>query len=623
MTYAFAVPIRFKRAAGALALSSAALLSTSSLVFAETDVPWKHGISMHGEPALPADYTHLPYANPEAPKGGRLTLGVQGTFDSLNSYALKGAWTSARGMKERQMGSYILESLLLRSNDEAFSLYGHLAEAVRMPDERDWIEFRLNPAAKFSNGDPLTVDDVIFSLETIRDHGRPPFARWYSKIEKFEKTGERTVKLHFANGDDRELPLLVALAPIFNHRTTDPESFDETTLTPPVGTGPYVFAEIDPGRRTVYERRQDYWAKDLPQKKGFDNFDEVVVDYYRDYNALQEAFRKGASNALIYANPSLWEKAGDFPAFEEGKVVKDVFERGTPPAMTGIAFNTRKELFADKRVRQALGMLLDFEWINRTLFNSLYQRTYGYWDNSELSSIGVPANERERELLGKFPGAVDPTVLEGTWRPAQADGSGRDRKVMRAALKLFQEAGYVLKDRKLVHETTGEPFAIELLVRVADEEKVALALQRTTKLLGIDLSVRMVDAAQFEERRASFEFDALFNTWFASLSPGGEQYARWSSEAADVKNSRNIVGAKEPAIDALMDEIVGARSKEDFVSAVRAFDRVLISGFYAIPLYHAPAEWVARWTTAEHPEKTPVYGMQYDNWWQAPADPKK
>ncbi|GHB34485.1 ABC transporter substrate-binding protein [Pseudovibrio japonicus] len=606
-------------AMGLVVVSSLTTLAYSTALAQDT-VPWSHGIAMHGEPALPADYPYLPYANPEAPKGGRLSLGVQGTFDSLNSFALQGAWTSARGMKERQMGSYILESLLLRSNDEPFTLYAHLAEAVRMPDERNWIEFRLNPAAKFSNGDPLTVEDVIFSLQTVRDHGRPPYAGWYGKIVEFEKTGERSVKLHFADGNDRELPLLIALAPIFNSQTTNADTFGNTTLTPLVGTGPYTFTDINPGRRTTYTRRDDYWAKDMPQKIGFDNFNEVTVDYFRDYNALQEAFRKGDTEALIYSNPNLWESAGNFPAFEEGKVVKDVFERGTPPNMTGIAFNTRRDMFADKRVRQALGMLLDFDWINRTLFNGLYQRTDGYWDKSILSSIGRPANDLEKKLLEPFPNVVTDDVLTGTWRPSEADGSGRDRKVMRDALNLFQQAGYNLDQGKLVHAETGEPFAFEILVREQGEEKVALALQRTAKMLGIELEVRYVDAAQFEERRASFEFDALFNTWFASLSPGGEQYARWSSEAADVRNSRNIVGAKEPAIDALINAMVAARSQEEFVAAVRAFDRVLISGFYAIPLYHAPAEWVARWTEVEHPAKTPLYGMQYDNWWDAPKE---
>ncbi|MDX5592860.1 extracellular solute-binding protein [Pseudovibrio sp. SPO723] len=602
-----------------LGMALAAPLSVSAPAFADETVPWGHGISMHGKPALPEGFTHFPYANPDAPKGGRIRLGVQGTFDSLNQFILKGAWTSARGMKERQMGQNIFESLLIRSNDEAFTLYGHLAEAVRMPDERNWIEFRLNPAAKFSNDKPVTVEDVEFSLKIMSEKGRPPFKGWYSRITEFERTGERSIKLHFADGKDRELPLLIALAPIFSKSDTNPDTFDQSTLVPPVGSGPYTFKEVDPGRRVVYERDPDYWAKDLPVKVGFDNFDVISIDYFRDSNALLEAFKKGDVEALQIGNPATWETGFDFPAFNEGRVVKDVFEKGTPAPMLGLAFNTRRPQFQDKRVRQALGMLVDFDFINRTLFRGLYQRTAGYWDNSELSSIGQPASAQERDLLAEFEGAVDSDVMDGTWRPSQADGSGRDRAVLRGALSLLQEAGYKLQDRKLVNAETGEPLSFEILVRTQDEERVALTLQRTMKLVGVDMQVRSVDASQFEERRFNFDFDMLFNSWSASLSPGGEQYARWSSEAADIKGSRNIVGAKEPALDALIDAMVAARSREDFVAAVRAMDRVLISGAYAIPLYHVPNEWVGRWTTLEHPEKSPTYGHQYDNWWSATA----
>ncbi|WP_068312671.1 extracellular solute-binding protein [Polycladidibacter hongkongensis] len=581
----------------------------------DEDVPWRHAIAMHGEPALPANIKHFPYVNPKANKDGNITFGVQGTFNSLNSYALKGAWTSARGMREREMGSNVLESLLARSYNEPFSLYAHLAEAVRLPEDRSWIEFRLNPKARFSNGDPVTVADIIFSLQTIRDHGRPPYRGWYAKIKEFKVTGERSLKLVFENGDDRELPLLISLAPIFNSRTTNPQGFEATTLTPPIGSGPYTFKVIEPGRRTVYERDPNYWAKDLPQKTGFDNFKHITVDYYRDYNALQEAFRKGDVDVLVYSNPSLWQKALDFPAGKSGEVVKDVFARQTPANFLGIAFNTRKDVFKDKRVRQALAMLFDFKAINRTLFSDLYQRTGSYWQNSELSALGHPAGEWEKTFFAKYPDLVEPEVMQGTWRPTEANGSGRDRKILRAALQKLQMAGYQLENGSLKSNETGEQLSFELLVRDNDEEKVGLSLKRTLKLVGIVLRLRRVDAAQFEERRVNFQFDAVFNTWFASLSPGGEQYARWSSNAADTPGSRNIVGAKEPAIDALIDAMVGARDREEFVQIVRAFDRVLISGAYAIPLYHAPAQWYARWTHLQRPETTPLYGVEFDIWW--------
>nr|WP_102867698.1 extracellular solute-binding protein [Pseudovibrio exalbescens] len=613
-------------ALGRLALASvmcAALLGglteMGASAYAEETVPWSHGIAMHGKPALPQGFSHLPYANPEAPKGGRIRLGVQGTFDSLNPFILKGAWTSARGMKERQMGQNIFESLLLRSNDEPFTLYAHLAEAVRLPEARDWIEFRLNPAAKFSNDKPVTVEDVEFSLKIMRDKGRPPYSDWYGRITEFERTGERSIKLHFKDGTDRELPLLISLAPIFSKTDTDAQTFDQSTLEPPVGSGPYTFKEIDPGRRVVYERNPNYWAKDLPVKVGFDNFDTISIDYFRDRNALIEAFKKGDVEALAFGNPATWETGFDFPAYNEGKVVKDVFEKGTPAPMLGLAFNTRRPHFQDKRVRRALSMLLDFDFINRTLFRGLYERTAGYWDNSELSSIGKPASDKERALLAPFEDVVDPDVMAGTWEPAQTDGSGRDRAVLREAVSLLQEAGYALEGRQMVNKQTGQALSFEMLVRTKDEERVALSLQRTMKLIGVEMQVRSVDASQFEERRFNFDFDMLFNSWYASLSPGGEQYARWSSDAADLPGSRNIVGAKEPAIDSLIDEMVAARTREDFVAAVRALDRVLISGAYAIPLYHVPAEWVGRWTTLDHPEQTPVYGHQFDNWWSATA----
>jgi len=580
-------------------------------------VAWAHGISMHGKPALPEDFVSLPYANPNAPKGGVLTLGVQGTFDSLNQFIVQGGWTSARGMRERAFGSNIFESLLARSYAEPFSLYGHLAQRVRMPETRDWIEFELNPEAKFSDGSPVTVDDVIFSLEVIRDKGRPPFSNWYGQIIKKEITGENRLKLTFENGDNRELPLLIALAPILSKKHTDAENFDKSTLTPPVGSGPYVFDTIEPGRRVVYKKNPDYWAKDLPIKAGFDNFDEIRIEYFRDETTLQEAFKKGLIDALQFRDPARWSTGFDFPAAVEGKVKQLAIKKGIPARTQGIAFNTRREVFADPVVRNALSMLFDFEWINKNLYFGLYQRTAGYWDNSSLSSVGKPATDAERALLASYPDAVRDEVMDGTWFPAQADGSGRDRKILRAALNEFKKAGYELKDRKLVNSANGQPLAFEIMTKNEDEEKVALNYVRTLKLLGIDVTVRTVDPSQFEDRRISREFDMMFNTWYASLSPGAEQYGRWSIKSADAEGSWNLTGAKQEAIDAMIDAMVGARSREDFEAAVRALDRVLISGAYAVPLYHLPDDWVAHWDRILPPAQHSLYGHQFDTWWSA------
>ncbi|MEP3047768.1 MAG: extracellular solute-binding protein [Roseibium sp.] len=579
-------------------------------------VPWGHAISMHGSPALGPDEP-FPYANPDAPKGGTLTLGVQGTFDSLNQFIIQGGWTSARGMRERQFGNNIFEGLLARSYAEPFSLYGLLAQRVRMPNSREWIEFELNPNARFSDGSPVTVEDVIFSLEIIEEKGRPPYRNWYAQIKEKIITEPNRLKLIFENGDNRELPLLIALAPVFSEKHTDAENFDKTTLTPPIASGPFTFKTVKPGNLVVYEKNPDYWAKDLPVKAGFDNFDEIRIEYFRDETTLQEAFKKGLIDVLQFRDPARWSTGFDFPAAEDGSVIKQEFTRGVPAPMQGIAFNTRQGKFSDRNVRKALRMLFDFEWVNRNLYYGLYRRTAGYWDNSELSSIGKPASEREKTLLAPFPDVVDADVLDGTWRPEQADGSGRDRKVLRAALDTFAKAGYVLKDRKLVRESTGEPLSFEILAKNEDEEKLALAYIRTLELLGIEASVRSVDPSQFEDRRTTRDFDMVFNTWFASLSPGAEQYGRWSSNAADAEGSFNFVGAKEPAIDALIGEIVGARSRTDFIDAVRAFDRVLISGAYAVPLYHVSDVWAAHWKRIVPPAQHSLYGDEIDTWWSA------
>ncbi|MBN9670586.1 extracellular solute-binding protein [Roseibium aggregatum] len=601
-----------------LAAAVCATVPALPMAAEDTALPWTHAISMHGTPALAPDEP-FPYVDPDAPRGGTLTLGVQGTFDSLNSFIVQGGWTSARGMRERQFGNNILESLMVRSYAEPFSLYGLLAQQVRMPDSREWIEFELNPAARFSDGTPVTVEDIIFSLEIIRDKGRPPYRTWYGEIVKKEVTGPNRLKLFFRDGENRELPLLIALAPIFSKKHTDAATFDKSSLTPPVGSGPYTFKTIEPGRLVVYEKNTDYWARDLAVKTGFDNFDEIRIEYFRDETTLQEAFKKGLIDALQFRDPARWATGFDFPAAENGDVTRLEIPLGVPAAMQGIAFNTRRQQFSDRNVRKALRMLFDFNWVNRNLYHGLYTRTAGYWDNSELSSIGRPASAREKALLAPFPDAVDPDTLAGTWRPADADGSGRDRKVLRAALEEFGKAGYGLKDRKLVNRETGQALAFEILAKNEDEEKLALTYIRTLELLGIDASVRSVDPSQFEDRRTKREFDMVFNTWTASLSPGAEQYGRWSSKAADTEGSFNFVGAKEPAIDALIDAIVGARSREDFVDAVRAFDRVLISGAYAVPLYHVSSDWVAHWNKVAPPQHHSLYGHEFDTWWSSSA----
>ncbi|QGZ33176.1 extracellular solute-binding protein [Stappia indica] len=601
-------------------LLAAAVLALAPVAAAaqEAEVPWSHGIAMHGDPALPADFSHLPYADPDAPRGGAITHGVQGSFDSLNQFIVQGGTTTARGIRDTDFGALVIESLLERNLDEPFTLYGLLAESVRMPEARDWIEFRLDERARFSDGTPVTVEDVIFSFEILRDKGRPHFRARYSRITAMEKTGERSVRFTFADGTDRELPLLVGMSPIFARHTIDPESFDRSTLVPPVGSGPYVIDSVDPGNRIVYRRDPDYWAKDLPIRRGLYNFDEVSIEYYRDENTLFEAFKKGLVQVLPVADPARWTTSLDFPAVAEGKVVKEGFRLGTPAGMHGFVFNTRRPVFADVRMRRALAMLFDFEWVNRTLYHGLFARTGGYFDNSVLSSLGRPASEAERALLAPFADEIAPDVLAGTWQPTHADGSGRDRKVLRAAVEQLGAAGYRI-DGGTLRDPGGAPLSFEILVASQDQERLALAYQRALKLIGIEARIRSVDSAQYQRRRQTFDYDLVMNTWLVSLSPGNEQRYRWGSDAAGQDGSFNYAGVKSPAVDATIDAMLAARDAEGFTAAVRAFDRALISGAYVVPLFHLPEKWVARWTAIGRPEVQSITGPRFETWWSAAA----
>ena len=579
-----------------------------------------HGIAMIGEPALPADFDHLPYANPDAPKGGKITYGVVGTFDSLNPFIVQGGFTSARGLSDPVFGKLVYESLLERSADEPFTLYGNVAETVETPPDRSWVEFTLNPRARFSDGTPITVDDVIFSMEILRDKGRPNYKSYFGKVKAIEKVGERGVRFDLTGADDRELPLILGLSlPILPKHAIDADTFDKSTLKPPVGSGPYLVSQVDAPNAIVYTRNPDYWGKDLPIHHGLFNFDEVRVEYYRDANTMFEAFKKGLYDVNIEGDPAQWNTAYNFPAANDGKVVKESFKTGTPKGMAGFVFNTRRPVFADKRVRRALAMLFDFDWVNKNLYYGAFVRAAGYFNDSDLSAVGKPANDREKALLAPYPGSVDDAVMNGTYQPVAAGGPDGGRAVMRDALSQLQAAGYELKGNRLVNVETGQPLAFEIMVVNNEDEKLALAYQRTLARIGIAVSVRNVEDAQFQPRLQQYDYDMVRRSWVASLSPGNEQLGRWSSEAADRPSSFNYAGAREPAIDAMIAAMLAARSREDFVAAVRALDRLLISGYYVVPLFYLPDQWVARWTTVDHPDETSLTGYVLPTWWRKPG----
>ncbi|MPZ58682.1 MAG: ABC transporter substrate-binding protein [Rhizobiales bacterium] len=571
---------------------------------------------MHGEPALPPGFAHFRYVNPEAPKGGRLVQSVLGTFDTLNPFVVKGL--AAQSIRSYVFGSYVFESLMTRGYDEPFTLYGLLAQTVDTDDARSFVTFALNPAATFSDGKPVTAADVVFSWQLLRDRGRPNHRLYYSKVAKAEAIDERTVRFDLSGSNDRELPMILALMPVLPKHAVNPATFEETTFEKPIGSGPYVISEVDPGRSVTFKRNPAYWGRDLAVNRGQWNFDEIRTDYYRDANAEFEAFKKGLIDVRAETDPGRWQTAYDFPALRDGRVVKEVFSTQMPKELSAFVFNTRRPVFADARVRGAITLLFDFEWLNHNFFFDLHRRSAGYFDGSELSSVGRPAGAGERALLAPYPDAVRPDVLEGQWRPPVSDGSGRDRRVLERALALLRSAGYAVTDTKLRSTRTGAPLAFEILVTTRDVERLALAFQRQLKRVGIDAHIRTVDAVQYDRRRLAYDFDMIHNVWDQSLSPGSEQSFYWSSAAADSPGTRNYMGAKNPAIDGIIAAVLRAHRRAGLVTAVRALDRVLISARYVVPLFYRPGQWVARWAYIRHPDITSAYGYLPETWWRAP-----
>ncbi|MES0065270.1 extracellular solute-binding protein [Mesorhizobium sp. M0074] len=579
----------------------------------------KHALAMQGEPALPSDYKHFNYVNPDAPKGGSITYCVVGSFANLNPFILRSLRTTARGMMDQAFGNLVFEPLMQRNYDEAFSLYGLLADTADMDPERKSIEFHLDPNAKWSDGEPVTPEDVLFTYDVFTEKGRPPYSQRMKAIAKLEKTGDRSVRFTFNDKADREFPLIIALTPIIPKHAFNKDTFDRTTLKPVIGSGPYTVAQVVPGQRIVFKRNPDYWGKDVPSKRGFDNYDQITIEYFLNANAKQEAFKKGICAIDDDSDPVKRERDLDFPAFHRGEVIAETFDTGIPPVVNGFLFNTRLPKFSNPVVRRALGMLYDFEWANKNLFGGKYTRTMSFWQNSELSALGHPASEKEKALLAPYPGRVPADVMDGTYRPPVTDGSGQDRKVLKAAFELLKGAGYTVQDGAML-DPEGKPFGFEILTASQDEERLAAIYQRTLEKLGIDVGIRSLDGDQIQSRKQRFDFEVLVgSTGFNnSLSPGIEQTGRWGSAAAKAEGSFNLAGVADPAVDAAIEAMLRARSKEDSVAAVRVLDRLLISGNYMVPTQHNNQQWLAYWKYLEHPQKTPIYGYQLPTWWRKP-----
>jgi peptide/nickel transport system substrate-binding protein len=572
-----------------------------------------HGIARHGEPALPQGFRQLPYARADAPKGGRLVVGAFGTFDSMNPFIARGA------VPEVSAGSgitpLIVQPLMMRSLDEPFTLYGLVAETIETAPDRSWVEFKLNPAARFADGKPVTAEDIRFTFELLKEKGRPVQRNAYRRVRQASVPDARTIRFVFAEPDG-ELPMLLALMPALAKHDVNVESFEQPTFKPPLGSGPYRLAALDPGKSFTLRRDPGFWGKDLPILQGHHNLDEIRVDFYRDGNALFEAFKVGLVDVRFEGDPGKWLQGYDFDAVRDGRIVKDPLRFETPRGMYGIVFNTRRPQLADPRVREALTELFDFEWANRNLFQGAYARQQSYFDQSELSSVGRPASERERELLAPYKADVREDVLEGRWRAPVSDGSGRDRQRMSRALELLRSAGYRLADGRIVDGRTGEPLAFEFLAISKEEERIALAFADGLKPLGIGLSVRFVDSSQYWRRLRTFDFDSMIWRYGVSASPGTEQPNRFSSAAAAREASLNYAGVRSKAVDAMLEAMRAATTREDYVAAIRALDRALLSGHYVLPLYYAPERWMARQAGVRRPPRAPRFDVNFETWWR-------
>jgi peptide/nickel transport system substrate-binding protein len=567
-----------------------------------------HAIAMHGTPKEPPGFAAFSYVEPAAPKGGRLVLGATGSFDSLNPLIVKG--TAASGVRD-----FVVESLMTRGLDEPFTLYGLLAEHIEVPDDRSSVTFHIDPSARFADGTPVTSDDVLFSLALLRDKGRPNHRTYYKKVTATERLSERSVRLVLDGSGDREMPLILGLMPILPRHQTDPATFEETSLQPPLGSGPYRIARVDAGRAIVYERDPGYWAKDKPVNRGRFNFDEIRFEYFRDGTALLEAFKNGAIDFRSEEDPAQWAEGYDIAAVKDGRIVREEIATGLPAGMTALAFNTRRKVFENPRVRRALIHLFDFEWINRNLYHSLFTRTESYFARSNLASSGRPADERERRLLAPFSGAVKSEIMDGTFSFPKSDGSGQNRTNWREALRLLAEAGFKLEGGKLVESASGKQLSFEILAGSPGQERLLARFAADLARLGIEARIRIVDSAQYQARLTSYDYDMIQTTWPVSLSPGNEQLFRWSSSAAATDGTFNFAGVRNPAADTMIAELLAAKDGEAFVSAVRALDRVLLSGDYVIPLFHLPRQWVAYWRHLQRPATTPLYGYGIDSWW--------
>jgi len=574
-----------------------------------------HAIALHGTPKYGPDFAHLDYANPNAPKGGTLKMGAIGSFDSLNPLIVKG--TPASGMNFLRSG-FVYQSLMQNSWDEPFTLYGILAESIEVAPDRSWVAFTLRPEAKFSDGHPVTAEDVIWTFNTILEKGQPFFKAYYGDVEKVTAINERRVRFDFAAAGNAELPLIVAEIVVLPKHFWEGKEFDKTSLEAPLGSGPYKVGKVDSGRSVEYVRDPNWWGTDLPFFKGFYNFDRIQYDYYRDANVALEAFLGGEYDVKLENTAKLWESAYDVPALGDGRLVKEELDHARPAGMQGFIYNIRRDVFKDEAVREALNYAFDFEWSNKQFAYGAYVRTDSFYENSELASSGLPEGA-ELELLKRVaaahPGAVPDSVFSETYKNPVTNGSGSNRQNLRTAMTMLDEAGWALGEDG-VRSKDGVRLEFEILDSNPMFERWVLPFIKNLERIGVKANFRVVDSAQYQNRVNGFDFDMMIGGFGQSNSPGNEQRDFWGSEKADIEGSRNYIGIKNPAIDQIIEELIVTQSREDLITHIRALDRILLSGHYVIPMWHFNKWRIARWSHIQHPETlSGISPLITDTWW--------
>ena len=575
----------------------------------EENYNYMHGMAMHGDLKYKKNFKNFEYSNPDAPKKGKIKLSAIGTFDNLNPYILKGV--------AAYQTSYLFETLMKSSFDEPFSQYGLLAEKVMLPDHRKWVRFKLRNFAKFSDGTKVTSDDVIFSFKILMSKGHPAWKNYYSQVEEVLKINELEVQFNFSGETNRELPLIIGYQlPIFSKKYWSNKQFDKTTLDPPVGSGPYLISDLQPGRSITLKRDPNYWGKNLNVNRGRYNFDEIHTDYYRDVTVALEAFKSGAYDFRIENSSKNWATGYNFNATKNGQVIVEEIPYARPSGMQGFAFNTRKPIFKNRNVRKALTYAFDFEWSNKNLFYNAYTRTKSFFDNSELSSQSYPS-KKELKILSKFKDKIPPEIFNEIYQPPRTDDKENGlRKNLRTARRILKDEGWIIQDDILTNKITGEVFKFEILLRSPLFERIVLPLKRNFKKLGIEVSIRTVqDDSQYQKRLEEFDFDMVVTNFGSVISPGNEQKNWWSSEAADQPGTQNIIGVKNPVIDEIIDKLISARDREELVLYTKVLDRILLFNYYLIPQFHIGHYRVAYWNKISRPEITSKYDLGFDFWW--------